>query len=170
MLEITFYYCLILKEEANTTMNILPQKKSKNQQHVRLFDDHFLIEITNTVFSYLSILYKTNGTINLNRLSSNPLEHTFGLIRMRSRYTHTYEKAIKSLGKIEMLKTIRKIVQPGENIQGRKSYFKLNILSIYYRCYPNDRKHKLSTTETIKIKGNLMNRFRNINIVMDGKD
>lgn len=83
-----------------------------------MFDINFLTEITNTLFSYLSILYSHNGILNLNRFSTNPLEHTFGLIRMRSRYSHIYTNAIKSLGKAELLRKIRQIVQPGEAIYG----------------------------------------------------
>lgn len=224
LLEIAFYYSLILKEESNTTGKILPQKKYKNKNDIRLFDDVFLLELTNTLFSYLSIFYCKNGLINLNRLSSNPLEHTFGLIRMRSKYSHIYENAIKSMGKIELYRKISQIIKPGEPINGRKSYFgqlmhnnitkfenvfnidprdlavclhlflnlpityheiqssdmndlllvtnevietfELNILSIYYRCYPNERKIKLSTNEITKIKSNILNRFKNQNEFM----
>lgn len=224
LLEIAFYYCLILKEESNTTGNLLPQKKSKNKKDIRLFDDNYLTELTNTLFSHLSILYSHNGSLDLNRFSSNPLEHTFGLIRMRSRYIHIYEKAIKSLGKIELYRKISQIIHPGESITGRKSYygkiiqnniskfnnvfnldprdlavclhlflnlpvttqdiqssdmndlllvsnqvvetFELNLLGIYYRCYPKKRKNKLSTVEITKIKNNIRNRFENQNNFM----
>ena len=44
--------------------------------------------------------------------------------------------------------------------------FELNILSIYYRCYPNERKIKLSTNEITKIKSNILNRFKNQNEFM----
>ena len=123
LMEIAFYYCLILREESKSVSGTLPQKKNMKNRDIRLFDDNFLIEISNTLFSHLSILYSHNGTINMNRLSSNPLEHTFGLIRMRSRYSHTYQNAIKSLGKVELLRRISKIIQPDEPISGRKSYY-----------------------------------------------
>ena len=123
LLEISFYYCLILEDEIEKSKNTLPQKKTKNNSDVRLFDDNFLVELTNTLFSHLSILYCNNGTINLNRLSSNPLEHMIGIVRMRSRYSHIYSNAVKSLGKVQLLKEISKIVNPGEPINGRKSYY-----------------------------------------------
>ena len=72
-LEIAFYYCIILKEEGLSSNIHLPQRKSKFSKDVRLFDDNFLTEISNTLFSQLSILYSHNGTINLNSLSTNPL-------------------------------------------------------------------------------------------------
>ena len=219
LLEISFYYCLILKEESNSTSKLLPSKRTKNNQDVRLFDNIFLMQLSNTLFTYLKILYSYRGSINLNRLSSNPLEHTFGLIRMRSRYSHIYSNAIKSLGKVELLKKISKIIQPGEPINGRKSYygktifnnftdfqsvfnydpreiaiclhfyfnlpityadiicdnmedflflskeiinnFQLNLLNIYYRCYPTQRNNKLTSNEIIMKKSNIIDRFAN---------
>ena len=122
LLEIAFYFCFLLKQETQTECKLLPQKKSKNNNYVRLFDEKFISEITNTLFSILSILYSTNGMVNLNRLSSNPLEHTFGLIRMKSRYSHTFKKGIESLGKVQLMKKISNIVKKG-NVLGRKSYY-----------------------------------------------
>ena len=48
---------------------------------------------------------------------------------MRSRYSHIYTNAIKSLGKAELLRKIRQIVQPGEAIYGRKTYYGQNIFN-----------------------------------------
>ena len=121
-LEVAFYFCFILKQETQTEHKLLLQKKTKYNNHVRLFDDKFIYEITNTLFTILCTLYCTNGIVNLNRLSSNPLEHTFGLIRMKSRYSHTFKKGIESLGKVQLMKKISNIVAKG-SILGRKSYY-----------------------------------------------
>ena len=121
-LEVAFYFCFILKQETQTEHKLLLQKKTKYNNYVRLFDDKFIYEITNTLFTILCTLYCTNGIVNLNRLSSNPLEHTFGLIRMKSRYSHTFKKGIESLGKVQLMKKISNIVAK-RSILGRKSYY-----------------------------------------------
>lgn len=217
-LEVAFFYCFLLKEETYGNDQLLPQNKNKGNSELRMFDDRFIMELTNTLFSILSHLYKINGIVNLNRLSSNPLEHTFGLIRMKSRYSHTYQKAMKSLGKVQLLKKITNIIKEGSVI-GRKSYYGqtiynnvttfqysinmdprdlavclhmyfdlpiryrdiicsdmdsllelsneisenfLNLIkSIYLRCYPHERKNKLTTNTLTKLKGNILNRFEN---------
>ena len=143
---------------------------------------------------------------------------------MRSRYSHIYTNAIKSLGKAELLRKIRQIVQPGEAIYGRKTYygqnifnnltafssvfnidprdlaicfhlffnlpitqqkitsknmeillnikdfvinaFEHNILSMFYRCYPKERKNKLSSEWISKKRRNTVNHFENHNNFM----
>ena len=122
LLETSFYYFFLLKEEGIIEIDLLPQKKSKFNKDLRLFDNVFFVEITNTIYSILSIIYSTKGIINLNRLSSNPLEHTFGLIRMKSKYQHTFQKGLEAIGKVQLLKKISKIVGNG-NVIGRKSYY-----------------------------------------------
>ena len=144
---------------------------------------------------------------------------------MKSRYSHIYSKAIKSISKIELLNKIRQVVQPGEPIQGRKSYFgqsvfnnmskfqnvfnfdprdlavclhiflnlpitkneivvnlnmddylvlsneiienfELNLLHIFYRCHPKNRKIKLTSNFLTKRKSSIINRFENQNKFM----
>ena len=54
--------------------------------HTNALSMHFC----NTALSILKILDTVNDTINLNRLGSNPVEHIFGLLRMKSLYKHSF--------------------------------------------------------------------------------
>ena len=62
-------------------------------------------------------------TLHLNRVGTNPLEHTFGTVRMRSMYKKTYQKLIKSLGDSETWKRMVSILGVGGKISGRRSCY-----------------------------------------------
>ena len=123
LFEVAFYYILIYRAVTTTTPVLLPEHKSARNTHVRLFPDTLSLELCNTLFSILSIIYSHNCTIHLNRIGTNPLEHTFGAIRMRSRYKNTYEKMLKSVGEMETWKRMVSILGTGGKISGRRSYY-----------------------------------------------
>ena len=90
-LEVSLYYMMVHVEDLSVTSAKLPDRKSPTNWAVRLFPLALAKEHCNTVVSVLIILYGFNEIINLNRFVTNPLEHTFGLIRMRSRNRHIYQ-------------------------------------------------------------------------------
>ena len=59
----------------------------------------------------------------LNRLGSNPLEHTFGMIRMRSRDKDTLEQLQKKIGQIQLLRKIKEEMNITNDICGRTPEF-----------------------------------------------
>ena len=121
--EVAFYYMLSYLGEIEGTNNLLPNHKSPRNSHVRLFPEELALECANTLASLLSVMYSFNMTLHLNRIGSNPLEHTFGTIRMRSKYKHTYQKMIKSLGNTETWKRMASIAGVGGKISGRRSCY-----------------------------------------------
>ena len=124
LFEVAFYYIFVYRGVTNNTQNVrLPEHKSSRSTHVRLFPESLALELCNTLFSILSISYSYNGTLHLNRIGTNPLEHTFGAIRMRSKYKNTYEKMVKSVGEMETWKRMVSICGTGGKISGRKSYY-----------------------------------------------
>lgn len=123
LFELAFYYVLAYRAEINTTQFLLPEHKSARNNHVRLFPDQLTLELSNTLASILSVMYTYNGTLHLNRIGTNPLEHTFGTIRMRSRYKKTYNNMLKSVGQIETWKRMVAVLGTGGKISGRKSYY-----------------------------------------------
>lgn len=123
LFEVSFYYSFVYREVVKNTPSLLPEHKSVRSTHVRLFPDSLMLELSNTLASILSIIYSYNGTIHLNRIGTNPLEHTFGAIRMRSRHKNTYKKMVKSIGDIETWKRMVSVVGTGGKISGRKSYY-----------------------------------------------
>ena len=126
-LELAFYYVLSYYRISETTHTKLRQYKLKNERHVIAFDAAFCREFCNTVCGILKILGKVNGTVSLNRIGSNPVEHLFGMIRMRSKNVHSYDKMLKVMAKAVLQK---KFLQDfGENrIESRLSYFAQDVL------------------------------------------
>ena len=123
LFELAFYYILAYRGEVNNTRILLPEHKSPRNTHVRLFPDQLALELCNTLASILSVIYSYNGTIHLNRIGTNPLEHIFGTIRMRSRYKRTYSNMVRSVGHMETLKRMAAILGTCVKVSGRKSYY-----------------------------------------------
>lgn len=122
-IELSLYYMIAYIEEAETSVVKLPDRKSATNKVVRLFSSGLAKEFCNTAASILGIMQRFNGAINLNRVGTNPLEHTFGLIRMRSRYKHTYQNMLKSLNVTLMWKTAASFLGVGSKITGRRTYY-----------------------------------------------
>ena len=72
-------------------------------------------------------MFTVNGTVQLNSVGSNPVEHFFGLIRMRSRSVHTYNKMLRTVSKVVLAKTILNELGEKQNIDKRVSYFAVNV-------------------------------------------
>ena len=86
VLEVSLYYMIAYVEEEIVTPGKLSDRKCPESKTVRLFASNLVVAYCNTVASLLSVL---------NRMGTNPLEHTFGAMCMRSRYKHTYTKLFK---------------------------------------------------------------------------
>ena len=105
-----------------TSRTPLRQYKLRGEQHVVAFDAVFARQFCNTVCSLLKVLSRVNGTVALNRVGSNPVEHLFGLIRMRSRNVHTYQKMLRVMSKTTL--QTKFLHELGERrIEHRLSYF-----------------------------------------------
>lgn len=88
-----------------------------------MFPTAFVTEYCNTVTSLLRVLTTERGLVALNRIGCNPVEHLFGLIRMRSRDVHTFEKLKRTLGKIELHRHMKKEFGVGVPVNKRISYY-----------------------------------------------
>ena len=111
----------------NSRSPVRPQV-SHNNSTVRMFTDALLIEYCNTAFSLLHVLHTQKGLIALNRVGSNPVEHLFGLIRMKSRDIHTFEKLQKTMGKIELHRQMKRDFGLGVSVNKRASYYAQTVL------------------------------------------
>ena len=123
LLEISFYYMMIYYGITTSPIATISERKQGNNIDVKMFPKQFVIQYCNTVASILSVICKYNGTIDLNRIGSNPVEHLFGLVRMKSRYIHTFEKMKKALGKIELHRKMLKDLKLNQPIRKRNSYY-----------------------------------------------
>ena len=62
-----------------------------------MYHSQLLTDARGTLISLLNFLFTHSEIISLNRLSSNPLEHSFGTLRMKARYDDTINKFIESI-------------------------------------------------------------------------
>lgn len=151
-LEIGLYYMLAVYGMSLNTRVQLREFKVRTQTDVRLFDQKFLQEYCNTVVAILKVLFTVNGTVHLNSVGSNPVEHLFGLIRMRSRSVHTYAKLLRTMSKTMLAKKISLELGANKNIDKRISYFAVDV--------ENDINHLRITNEQAReIAFSLLCRF-----------
>ena len=66
----------------------------------------------------------------MNKIGSNPLEHLFSLIRMSSKYTHTFEKMKKKLGLSELHKIMLNDIGYNKGISRRVTNYACTIENI----------------------------------------
>ena len=123
LLEISLYYMIIYYGITKSPISSIPDTRQGNNTDVKMFPSRFVVEYCNSVLSILVVLCRYNGTIDLNRLGSNPVEHVFGLVPMKSRYVHTFEKMKKALGKAELHKRMLRDLKINQTIRERKSYY-----------------------------------------------
>ena len=92
------------------------------QNHI-IFKPKIIRDCLSTVLTILDIINLPNLTnVHLNRFGTNPLEHTFGIIRMRSKDHHNSERFIKEAEKVNSLKKINEELIL-ENIKNRELQF-----------------------------------------------
>ena len=126
-LQVGFYFMLSYYSMSLENGGPLRQKKHRNDRHVCAFDSTFVREYCNTVFSILRVLSDMNGTVALNRLGSNPVEHLFGLIRMKSHSVHTWDKMLQVMARTTLQQRLLRDMGPDEVVDKRLSYFAVKV-------------------------------------------
>ena len=130
LLQIAFFYSfLYLHSSEEVGLESLPQFKSANKKIVRMYDNKIITELCNTLFVLITQLFSKEGMLYLNRIGTNPLEHTFGMVRMRSKNKHTYDKLVNKLGEEQMLKDLRKELNVSSKINSRLEEFGPQIIN-----------------------------------------
>ena len=106
-----------------------------------------------------------NGTINLNRFGSNPVEHIFGLLRMKSRYKNSFEKMKKVFGEIELHKQLLNDLGENQPISGRKTYYGQSVFNIVngtkdiFEYCPRDIAFSLHIANSLKSYDKILDNF-----------
>lgn len=126
-LQVGFYFMLSYYSMSLEHVGPLRQKRHRNNSHVCAFDSNFVREYCNTVFSILKVLNGVNGSVGLNRLGSNPVEHLFGLIRMKSHSVHTWDKLLRVMAKTTLQQNILRDIGPNQPVDKRLSYFAVEV-------------------------------------------
>ena len=131
-LEIIIWYLQFFKEILEKAPG---ESKAKLQGKgcVVLFDTRITNDIIVTCAVLNSIINAVKGTISLNRIGSNPLEHHFGLMRIRSKYNDDIEHYINSEKESNILENIEKEIL-GNIVSKRTSSFGevINVDGIFY--------------------------------------
>ena len=85
----------------------IKQYKTNNTQALTLFDEKLCIHVCNTVYSYVTLLLKKiNIKKSINRFTSNPLEHQFGSIRIKTGALKNLRAPLKQVSIEQILKEI----------------------------------------------------------------
>ena len=74
----------------------------------QFYDNNLLIDTKGTIISLSKIFNIEKGEYSLNRLSSNPLEHTFGILRMKARNHDTIQKFISDIKRLNFIRLHRR--------------------------------------------------------------
>ena len=106
-LEIIIYYMQFYIEAfTKTKQNNRCLTKAKNPTEVTIFDLQLCKDVISTCLSINSILHRQIGEISLNRVGTNPLEHRFGLLRLKSKYQHNIVNLIREQAKLDAIHKI----------------------------------------------------------------
>ena len=103
-LEIVAYYLCFYKDLMEKSGNVCLQQG--NTSCVVMFDRNIADDMISTCISINSFINLYKGNINLNRLGSNPIEHHFGLMRLKAKFKHTFDVFIKNEYKIKLMERI----------------------------------------------------------------
>ncbi|KAK8883713.1 hypothetical protein M9Y10_042811 [Tritrichomonas musculus] len=142
-LEIITFYCkyykmLYEKTSKSDRANLIGKNKTV------LFDLNLIDDLLTTTLSINTVLNSNYDVISLNRIGTNPLEHHFGLIRLRCKFKHDFEKFVEEEVKIKIIDEIEKMTI-GNLIQHRKSsYGEIVVLD---DDYPHGEKSKFFNSE-----------------------
>lgn len=124
LLEITAYYLDFYKDLMKKSDKVCLQQG--NGSCVVMFDYMMADDLISTCLSINSFINLYNGNINLNRLGSNPIEHHFGLMRLKAKFKHSFDVFIKNEFKVKLMEKIESEIVHNL-VSSRKSSFGCNI-------------------------------------------
>ena len=90
----------------------------------RYFNTNLLTDVKGTIISLLKLFQLENETFSINRLSSNPLEHSFGILRMKARNHDSINKFINDIKRVNFIRLhkrdyIKTVIRHRESDFGR---------------------------------------------------
>ena len=129
LLQVGLYYMIGYYSMLQDSTHVMRQKKHRNNTHVCAFDAALVREYCNTVVSILKELNRVNGSLSLNRIGSNPLEHLFGLVRMKSHSVHTFDKMLQVMSKSVLQSKLLRDIGENQKVDKRQSYFAHDVVN-----------------------------------------
>lgn len=124
LMEIVLYYLLFYISNLiacyPSISDKISQKKSAGKPMMVLFNEELVIETCNSIHSTMMLMRTSKIPLKLERVSSTPLEHSFGKVRFKAGHIQTFEKIMKGFSTDFIKATIKSIDQ---KIRGRVSDF-----------------------------------------------
>ena len=107
----------------------------------QFFDKNLLIDTKGTIISLIKFLNREKGAFSLNRLSSNPLEHSFGILIMKAKNHDTIDRFINDIKRLNFIRLhrreyIEKVIRHrvsdfGRNIECDRFFYDSNLNSLF---------------------------------------
>ena len=120
-IEIMCFYCSYFKTMYEKTKRGEAACQTGSSKCI-LFDMNLIDDLISTGLVINSVINSCYGLVSLNRIGTNPLEHHFGLLRIRCKFQHNFDRFVHEEKKVELLDEIEKMTI--ENIvSSRKKTF-----------------------------------------------
>ena len=127
-LECAFWFLSFYKlcQENTTEIIQLNQQKRGDNIHVKFYTEDILREFSNTIHTHMRML-ANEPKYSFGRDSSIPLEHKFGVARIRAKDVHTMKKFVKTIAEFQSFESECSKMESKENIPGRRSSFGVSV-------------------------------------------
>lgn len=99
-LECAFWFLVFYREAWNETEGRLKQRAYQGDNDVVFYTSDLLVEFTNTIHCHLRLM-ESLPCFSFDRNSSMPLEHKFGLARMKAHDVHTLKRFLRTISTLQ---------------------------------------------------------------------
>lgn len=142
-------------------LSYYPNKQFYNGE---MFLPDLLTDSKGTLISLLIFSFTHNESVSVNRLSSNPLEHSFGTLRMKANYDDSIDKFISNINKLNFIRLKRQNYED-EVIHNRVSDFgrtiNLNQKKLENRSYKDSVIYSIFQFTLFGFKNEIFKNFTN---------
>ena len=105
LLEVAAHYLVLYKEVFDSTPEYMRGAQQGSHECV-LFGTRIINDLLTTIISINSVINNFEGSVSLNRIGTNPLEHHFGLLRLRCKFNHSFSNFVEEECKVKLLHEI----------------------------------------------------------------
>lgn len=124
LLEIIINYLRMYKEMYIKTKTEFAIPNSKTQGP--LFDSALINDTLVTCITILSIMKQSIGNVRLNRVGTNPVEHHFGLLRIKSKYNDDFNTLLTSETKVQIASDIEHEII-GKTVRNKRTSYGVDV-------------------------------------------
>ena len=161
-LETAFWFLVFYREAWTNSEGTLKQRAYQKDHNVTFYTEDLLIEFTNTIHCHLRLM-ESLSSFSFDRNSSMPLEHKFGIARMRARNVHTLRRFLRTISTLQADLSETSIKQAAEfnlecekiPIKKRRSTFGVSVTSESkdqkrYCVFYDEREHQYTPQQVAR--------------------